>query len=193
MAAAGGNRRLTIFLVVGGVLIAMLAAYNLLGSGSGGGSDSDVSVPPPVTSESGGGVAATPSTTAAPAPEPLPTGEFDVFATRNPFEPSVQIVSETTPTESEPDAGGAQTPPASTPPATSSPEPSAGTTVVLLDVFDQAGTTMARIQVGSTQYTVAAGQTFAVSYKVVSLSGTCGQFLYGDSPFELCENEQVIK
>ena len=43
------------------------------------------------------------------------------------------------------------------------------------------------------QYTVAAGQVFATSYKVVSLSGTCGQFLYGDSPFSLCEGEQVIK
>jgi hypothetical protein len=40
---------------------------------------------------------------------------------------------------------------------------------------------------------VAAGQTFAGSYKVVSLSGTCGQFLYGDSPFPLCENEQITK
>jgi hypothetical protein len=60
-------------------------------------------------------------------------------------------------------------------------------------VFDQAGTTLAVVQVGSTQYTVGAGQVFATSYKVVSLSGTCGQFLYGDSPFSLCEGEQVIK
>ena len=53
---------------------------------------------------------------------------------------------------------------------------------------------MARVQVGSTVYTVAAGQTFATSYKVVSpRPAPCGQFLYGDSPFSLCEGEQVIK
>jgi hypothetical protein len=52
---------------------------------------------------------------------------------------------------------------------------------------------MARV-VGSTVWaTFTAGQTFATSYKVVSLSGTCGQFLFGDSPFSLCEGEQVIK
>ncbi len=61
------------------------------------------------------------------------------------------------------------------------------------EVFDQNGTTTAVVQVGSQQYTVAAGQQFATSYKVVSISGTCGQFLYGDSPFTLCQGEQVIK
>jgi hypothetical protein len=40
---------------------------------------------------------------------------------------------------------------------------------------------------------VAAGQVFATSYKVVSISGTCGQFLYADSPFTLCQGQQVIK
>ena len=65
--------------------------------------------------------------------------------------------------------------------------------MAVIDVFDQAGTTVAVVQVGSTQYTVAAGQEFATSYKVVALSGTCGQFMYGDSPFSLCKGEQVMK
>ena len=90
------------------------------------------------------------------------------------------------------------------PPTTAQSSGGAGTTATTapaapslpngqFDVFDQGGVTMARVQVGSTVYTVAAGQTFATSYKVVSLSGTCGQFLFGDSPFSLCEGEQVIK
>jgi hypothetical protein len=199
-ASGGGNRRLTIILVVGGVVIALFAAYSLL-SGGGGSDEPTADVPPAATAtgQPGGtttGTAATPSTTAPPAPA-LPNGEFDVFATRNPFEPAIEVVSETTPEGTGEPAGGStgagSTPPPATPPATGSPEPSSGTTVALLDVFDQGGVTMARIQVGSTQYTVAAGQTFAVSYKVVSLSGTCGQFLYGDSPFSLCENEQITK
>ena len=54
-------------------------------------------------------------------------------------------------------------------------------------------TTAAACRSGRPQYTVAAGQVFATNYKVVSLSGTCGQFLFGDSPFSLCKGEQVIK
>ncbi len=161
--------------------------------------------PPITTADSLGGAAAgTTATTAPPAPE-IPNGEFDAIATRNPFEPAVQITVDTPDTEHRrplpapptrapagrrPDPG---TPTDTTPPATGSPDPSAGTTVALIDVFDQGGVTMARVQVGSTVYTVAAGQTFATSYKAVSISGTCGQFLYGDSPFSLCEGEQVIK
>jgi hypothetical protein len=199
MAAPSSNRRMTIILVVGGVLVALLAAYNLLGGGGDDSGTTSDTIPPAATTPStvagGGGTPAAAPAAPAPAAPALPNQEFDVFATRNPFEPAIQVVSETTPIEDTPAAGGVTpTEPAPTePPPTGSPEPTTGTTVALLDVFDQGGVTMARIQVGSTQYTVAAGQTFAVSYKVVSLSGTCGQFLYGDSPFSLCENEQITK
>ena len=197
-APKSNNRRVTIILVAGGVCVALLAAFNLMsgGGGGGGGSNGSSAIPPPVTSaQSAAGTTAT----TAPAAPTLPNGQFDVFATRNPFEPAVQVTTDTTPstgtgTGTTPDtSGGTTTPSDTTPPATGSPQPSAGTTVALIDVFDQAGVTMARVQVGSTVYTVAAGQTFATSYKVVSLSGTCGQFLFGDSPFSLCEGEQVIK
>jgi hypothetical protein len=40
---------------------------------------------------------------------------------------------------------------------------------------------------------VGAGDTFAVSYKVISLQGRCGQFLFGDSSFQLCEGRTTIK
>jgi hypothetical protein len=200
-ASPGSNRRITIVLIVGGVFIALLAAYSLLGGGGGGGGgNSGTSSLGPPASVTGGGAAAaaTPSTTAPGAPTLPNDQQFDVFATRDPFEPAVQI--DTTPetgstggTTDTGSTGGTTTPTDTTPPATSSPNPSAGTTVAVIDVFDQGGVTMARVQVGSTVYTVAAGQTFATSYKVVSLSGTCGQFLFGDSPFSLCEGEQVIK
>ena len=200
-ATKANNKRITIMLVVGGVFIALLAVFNLMsGGGDGGGPDDTASVPPPATTPEGVvGAETGTTTTTAPAPAPdLPNGEFDVFVTRNPFEPAVQItndVEETIPTDTgETDPGTVTpTPSDTTPPATGSPNPSTGTAVALIDVFDQAGVVMARVQVGSTVYTVAAGQTFATSYKVVSLSGTCGQFLYGDSPFSLCEGEQVIK
>ena len=73
-------------------------------------------------------------------------------------------------------------------------EPGPGTSVALLDVSQQAdGTPQARVQVGSTVYTVGEGDVFATSYRVVSLDDPCGQFLFGDAPFKLCEGEEVIK
>ena len=87
-------------------------------------------------------------------------------------------------------AGGADTTDTTAPP---DQNPTAGTSVALLDVFADGAVTKAQVRIGSTVYTVAAGEEFATSYKAVSLSGTCGQFLYGDSPFNLCEGEEVIK
>ena len=195
-APKSNNRRVTIILIVGGVVVALLAAFNLMSGGGGGGGEQRVERDPADHHRGERRRRGHEPTTTAPAAPTLPNGQFDVFATRNPFEPAVQV----TPDTGEPSTGpprtpvvGPTTPSDTTPPATGSPEPSAGTTVALIDVFDQGGVTMARVQVGSTVYTVAAGQTFATSYKVVSLSGTCGQFLFGDSPFSLCEGEQVIK
>jgi hypothetical protein len=197
MAAATSNRRLTVVLAVGGVAIALFAAYSLFSGGGGDDSSSTLAPPASRTADSGSGGVQTPPTT-APGEPTLPDGQFDVFATRNPFEPSIQV----TDTGGGGETDGVETttedtiPPGATPidPTTpASPDPSAGTTVAVVDVYDDAGTTLARVQVGSTVYTVAAGQVFATSYKVVALSGTCGQFLYGDSPFSLCEGEQVIK
>jgi hypothetical protein len=73
--------------------------------------------------------------------------------------------------------------------------PAAGTPVSVLEVSNATGTTVARVQVGSTVYTVVVGETFATSYRVVSLDAGsgCGQFQYGDTPFELCVGQQTLK
>jgi hypothetical protein len=204
MAAAPNNRRVVILLAVGGLLIAVFALYSLT---SGGGSSNEAGKGPISPNSGGPGTALTPSSpatpsTTKPAAPSVPDGQFDIFATRNPFEPAISVTDSGTgaprtgPEETVP--GGAapvdpSTPADTTPTTPASPDPAAGTTVAVISVFDQAGVTSAVVQVGSTQYTVAAGQVFATSYKVVSLSGTCGQFMYGDSPFSLCEGEQVIK
>jgi len=191
--ARPNNKRLTIMLAIGGVAIALFAAFSLL---SGGGDDDPAVAPAATQTADIGGTPTTPSTAAPGAPE-IPNGEFDVFATRNPFEPAIQVTDTSDdPPETVPTDDGTTPPPDPTPvdPTTpASADPSGGTTVAVIDVYDEAGATLAVVQVGSTQYTVAAGQVFATSYKVVSLSGTCGQFMYGDSPFSLCEGEEVIK
>jgi hypothetical protein len=90
---------------------------------------------------------------------------FQVFDTRDPFQPPVS-------------------------PTTSS---NTGHTVSVVDVFtDSAHHPRAHVQVGSTVYNVGVRETFARSYKVVSLSGHCGMFLFGDSSFQLCEGQQTI-
>lgn len=190
--AAKGNRRLVVVIAVGGVLVGGLLAYNLFGQGGDDG-NATTSAPAPKAVTQPTTAPPTTTTTAAPGAPSVPGGEFDVFATRNPFEPVVQITpTGGTSTGGTPTGTGGTT---GTTTATTTPSqnPSAGTSVALLDVFDQGGRTLARVQVGSTVYTVGPGETFATSYKLVSLSGTCGQFLYGDSPFSLCEGEEVIK
>ncbi|MCZ7536356.1 MAG: hypothetical protein M5T61_10845 [Acidimicrobiia bacterium] len=182
-------------------------------AGDDGSSDgaAATSVPPTVAG-------ATTSTSATTTTEPgrsLPPDSFDVYSTRNPFEPAFQETPVTTAyttsttgyfgtTSTSGYAGttttvfGATTTTGvggTTTTTQPSYNPPQGTTVALLDVFFDGPTAIARVQVGSTVYTVAAGDVFGPgnSYRVVSLDEPCGQFLYGDSPFELCEGQQVIK
>lgn len=177
MAQPQDRKRLVLLGGIGGGLVLLLLVFRLM-SGGGGGSD-PITIPTGVVPS---------STTTTVAPPDVPGDSFDVFATKDPFAPVIQI-----------DTGGATGPTGATGAtgATGSngggTTPSAGTAVAVVDVFDQGGTPTAAIRVGSTVYTVAAGQTFATSYQVVSISGTCAQLLYGDSPFQLCKGEEVIK
>ena len=203
MASGPNSRNLTIILAIGGVVVALFAAFSLFSGGGGGGTSGSQSTLAPSSSQTAddaphGGDQTVPSTTTPGQPN-LPSGQFDVFATRNPFEPGDRGDARERHRFRDDrrdldahrhDAGGL---PRHDDDHAACPNPSAGTTVAVIDVFQQGAGTAAVVQVGSTQYTVVAGQEFATSYKVVSLSGTCGQFLFGDSPFTLCEGEQVIK
>ena len=192
MAAQKSNRSMIVILGIGGFLVVVLLFINLTK-----GDDSSSSTPPVTTPAAGTVTPGATTTTTAPGEPTIPAGEFDVFATRNPFEPVVQIdtgastgsTAGATTTPEAPAAGSGTSSGATT----AGQAPAAGTSVAVIDVFQQDGKTLARVQVGSTVYTVAAGETFAGSYKLVAVSGTCGQFLFGDSPFSLCEGEQVIK
>jgi hypothetical protein len=41
--------------------------------------------------------------------------------------------------------------------------------------------------------TVAAGETFASTYTLLSIQGTCATMRNGDDNFTLCKGEQVLK
>jgi len=121
-------------------------------------------------------------------------------AASNPFEPVIQVTQTTTTPTTSPTGSTTPTTHTSTGGSTTtttvpSNNPGGSQTVTLIDVFhDTDGTVKARVQVGSTVYTVAEGDTFANgTYRVVSLDDPCGQFLFGDSPFKLCVGQQTLK
>lgn len=67
--------------------------------------------------------------------------------------------------------------------------------MALIEVFDDPDGTTATVRVGSTVYRVREGDVFQTSYQVVSLDlfEGCGVFLFGDSRFELCEGQEILK
>ena len=68
--------------------------------------------------------------------------------------------------------------------------------VSLLEVFrDPGGQLVASMRVNDTTHQVAEGDEFATSYRVLDLDGTtrCGQFLFGDDRFGLCEGDETLK
>jgi len=68
-----------------------------------------------------------------------------------------------------------------------------GTRVVLLEIRDEGGVDKAVITVDGETYVVGVGETFAESFKVVSLSESSGVFLYGDSAFTLAIGQAILK
>lgn len=130
-----------------------------------------------------------------------PPRTFEVFSTKNPFTPLI----DTTPIAAvapAPVDGSSVAPvdvapaPSNGSPASTATEPSSGQRVALLEVFvDTEGVTVASVRVNDTVYEVAEGAAFATSYQVVTLSVAdgCGQLLYGDDRFRLCEGEELLK
>ena len=68
-----------------------------------------------------------------------------------------------------------------------------GTRVVLLEIREEAGLRKAVLTVDGTTYTVGVGETFAESFKVVSLADSSGVFQYGDSAFTLAVGQAILK
>ena len=146
---------------------------------------------------------ATPSTTTPAAPS-LPNGQFDVFATRNPFEPAIEV------TDSGTGAPRHRTgrdrarrrrrrstrrrPPTRPRPTPGEPGPVGG--------HDRRGDRRLRPGRRHDRPSCRSARRSTRSPRArcsrratrsCRSPGTCGQFMYGDSPFSLCEGEQVIK
>lgn len=216
VAAENPNRRALIILGVG----AGLAATFFIGSkvlAGGGGSGSSSSGTSNGSTSAPLSQAVTPPSTvapaaAAPAPgTPAPVETFQVFNTKNPFQPLRTLNAPASAAKPVATAAPVAATPAPTPLA-ASPTPVAATPtaaptatapvaaapvmrVALLDVFMDGGRVVANVRVNDTVSKVGAGDTFASSFKVVSLDAAtkCGAFLYVEDQFQLCKGEEALK
>ena len=141
------------------------------------------------------------TTTGAGSPIDL-TGDYQVSQPRDPFQPLVvtntttestttTVGGETTTTT----AGGESTTTTiagSTTTTTTGDTPD-GIRVMLLEVRDETGGRVAVVEVDGTTYTVGVGDTFATSFKVVSLTDNGGVFTYGSSAFTLAVGQSILK
>ncbi len=104
------------------------------------------------------------------------SSDFQFSQPRDPFRPLVtedgQIVG----------GGGSVTDPGSS-----------GTVVRLIAVNDLDGILRATVEVNGVQYDVGIGETFAGSFKLVSLTTDSGVFLFGDNAFELTVGQEILK
>jgi len=198
-----GRQRAAVIAVAGVVLLLLfffVILPNLFGGGGGGGG---TAVQPPLVRPS--------ATTTTQPKAGAPSESFEVFNTKNPFTPLVNppgaggttgttVAGGTTGTTT---AGGTTTGGGTTGTTAAggggasggaATQPRQSQRVALLNVYQKNGKTVADVRVNDTVYTaLVPGQTFATNYKVVSLSGNCGSFLFGDERFQLCEGEEVLK
>jgi hypothetical protein len=167
--------------------VAVLAAggfflFTSLGGEEEQAAPTPVPSPPPVE--------ATPGTEAGEPPSEAPR-VFRFFGGRDPFVPL--IVAEA-------GAGGAETAPAET-----GEEPAGGVEPVpegaeeeqedqggftggkMVEVIDVIDADTVQVEVEGEPFTVDEGEQFAENFEVVSVSGSCARFLFGDESFTLCK------
>lgn len=166
------QRALAIILAV----IVLFAIVFLLLSG-GGGPEPFITGGPPVRTS--------PSASAS-ATAPPETGQ--AFEGKDPFQPLVVPAPSPTGTGSP-----TPTPTGSETGVTGGNNTTSAATVTLLDIRKQDGVLKATVDVDGKQYTVAEGDTFAGNFRVISLSSSCGTFVFGDERFSLCVGQEVRK
>ena len=170
---AGEHRRAVIMGGIGGAAILAMLVFRLLGGGAESSEPYQGAVSAVPTTP-------VPSTTVTvPTAVVPPSPPVDPALLRDPFCPLV----------------AAPATPGSAPVACSrQPVPAGRQAVGLHDVFVEGDVRLARMHVGQFTFSnLHEGDTFADSFRVVSLSERCGEFDSAGQPFSLCEGEEVFK
>jgi hypothetical protein len=137
---------------------------------------------------------APPSGLVAAAPgSPFSGGDaYTVSEPRDPFRPLIVAPPTTAPTDTTQPGETTTTVPGQT--TTTSPSDSPdGIRVMLHEIRMEAGVRVAVVSVDGVSYTVGVGDTFAVHFKVVSLTETGGVFTFGDLAFTLAVGQSILK
>ena len=119
---------------------------------------------------------------------------FQVAQPRDPFEPLITSPGGDDGSTTTTGGGGSTTTTVAggTTTTTQGDDPD-GIRVKLLEVRDEASGRVAVVEVDGVAYTVKVGDTFATSFKVVSLTLNGGVFTYGDSAFTLAVGQSILK
>jgi hypothetical protein len=138
-------------------------------------------------------------------PKKQPVETFELFASKDPFEPLVDPTAATGGTTTGAPTtiggtggttggnGGTGGTAGGTGGTSGGGETVGGHSVRLVDVFLDKGAPRAQVEVDGTVYTVAEGEVFAENFELVSASGECATMLFGDDQFTLCEGEEILK
>jgi hypothetical protein len=183
------RRQVMMLAALGVVLLALVYFVFLRGGGASEGAGDPTAAPAPVAQaeptldpfEPGGSPG---------AKEPVET--YQVFASRDPFQPVIENGSKGAGV----DAGEVMgdnpiTEPRDEPRANN--DDVQGHAVTLVDVFRQDGKNKAQVEVDAEGFNLSEGEVFAENFQLVSTSGSCATLLYGDDQFTLCEGEEILK
>lgn len=123
---------------------------------------------------------------------PLIEGGGDVTTTTLDDESSTTTVADDGSSTTTTSADGSTTTTGATTTTTVGDSPN-GIRVVLLEVREESGALAAVVEVDGESHTVSVGETFATSFKVVSLTASGGVFTFGDSAFTLSVGQSILK
>ena len=195
-----GGRRVVL---VAGLAVALLVALWLLVLRGGGDAPKEATTPAPPIEEP-----VEPAPVASQPPAAKPGGgaveTFEVFASRDPFEPLISsagdgsgdttdaIVSDPSAT-TDPSTSGDSSASSVTSDLDGSDSSVGGHRVSVVDVYQDKGGPVAQIEVDGTVYKVKEGERFADNFELVAASGQCATILFGDDQFTLCEGEEILK
>ena len=213
--AQGARRELTgqqAVIVVGVLILLLLVLWFLFLRG--GGTDPEPVAPVTAPEVVDPTPEVTPDVEEPNQPKDGPVETFEVFASKDPFEPLVNPAGTSgAPTGTAPATSTGGDPTGGADDGTGGPGDDgsgggggnggggsgdgssnvSGHTVRLIDVYRQNGRMRAQIQVDGTVYTVDVGERFATNFELVDISGECASILYGDDQFSICEGEEILK
>lgn len=206
------RRQLVMLVALGAVLLVLV--YLVFLKGGGDPESAPVQSAPPIAQAEPGEDPFDPESGDAGDAGAQPVETYEVFASRDPFEPVIKNGSAAAGADAPSDDPGAQETdeepqdptddPGNEPDEPDEPtdEPAGpkaneesfqGHTVTLIDTYRKGGKDKAQVQIDSTSYTVDVGEVFAENFQLVSVSGQCATMLYGDDQFTLCEGEEILK